>query len=506
MNVRGQALHCLTFDLGASGGKIAVAAYDGSRISIDHVHRFPNGVHQLADGLYWNFIGIWNEYLTGIGKGLSLYPDISSVGACTYCNDFSFVGKGGELLAPVRAYRDPRTIRTADEIYSVMSREELYAVSGNQIAPFNTLMQLAAMKAEHADAVLGYADALIFLPDLLTFYLTGERVTERSIASVTQMYDHGTGDWSPEVLRRFGIDRKLFAPFVSAGTAIGRIEPNLLGGIGAPVLGAGGIDAVVTAEHDTASAFMGTGVDSGEDVFIVSSGTWSLAGCESAGPIINDYGFRYNIANEGGVEGHHRLIRNIMGNWLIQEVLREYESEGVACDFGRLGAEAAKLDPYRFVVDADMDGFYEPGGMREKIAGVCFDLYGDAPNTPAEFFVCVSTSLAFKYRWAMERLENLRGREFSYVNIIGGGSRDGLTAQRTADVTCLPVICGPADASALGNVVFQLIAAGEIAGVDEGRELISGSTDFKCYEPTDTERSDMAYAQFIEDFLLHERS
>jgi sugar (pentulose or hexulose) kinase len=493
-------VHCLTFDLGASSGKIAVAAYDGSSLSLHPVHRFRNGSTRLADGLYWDFIRLWNEYLKGLGTGLAEYPDISSVGACTYCNDFSFVDRDGELLAPVRAYRDSRAIRTADRIYAIMSREELYAVSGNQIAPFNTLMQLAAMKAERKDAVLAYADDLLFLPDLLTFYLTGERVTERSIASVTQMYDHDTEDWSPVVLDRFGLDRRLFAPFARSGTLVGEIRANLRGGL----LARGGtkIRAAVTAEHDTASAFLASGA--GEDELIISSGTWSLVGCKVPAPIISDYGFRHNIANEGGIPGHHRLIRNIMGNWLLQEVLREYESEGVVCDYGAISAESSRLEPYRFAVDADSDEFYEPGRMREKIAKTCLEKYGEAPETPVEFAACVSTSLAFKYRWAMERLEHLRGRAFRAVRIIGGGSRDVVAARRTADVTGLPVTCGPADASALGNAIFQLIAAGEISDVEEGGEIVSQSVALTHIEPSDTARAEAAYDRFLRDFSLRE--
>jgi sugar (pentulose or hexulose) kinase len=492
-------MKCFTFDLGASSGKTAVVVYDGNNLSVNPVHDFRNGVTRLAGGLYWDFIGIWNEYLKGLGKGIADYPGLSSIGACTFSNDFSFVDKDGELLAPVRAYRDSRTIRMADEIFSVMSQRELYGISGNQIAPFNTLMQLAAMKAEGRDAILSYADTILFLPDLLTFYLTGERVTERSIASVTQMYDHRTEDWSPVVLERFGISRDLFAPLASAGTPLAKLRPDILNEIGTSQ--GLGLSAVVTAEHDTTSAFMAA--DASEDVLIVSSGTWSLVGCESPAPIINEYGLRYNIANEGGIPGHHRLIRNVMGNWLIQEVLREYESDGMAYDFGALSTDSLRIDPYSFIIDVDADEFYEPGRMRGKIAKVCMEKYGKHPETPAEFAVCVSTSLAFKYRWAMERLEHLRGREFRSVNIIGGGSRDRLAAQRTADVTGLSVICGPADASTIGNAIFQLIAAGEISGVGEGREVMSRSVDLVRVEPSwDASRASDAYDRFIQDFSL----
>jgi sugar (pentulose or hexulose) kinase len=340
---------------------------------------------------------------------------------------------------------------------------------------------------------LDRADKLLFLPDLLTYYLTGERVTERTIASVTQMYDHATDDWSDAVLDRYGIARRLFAPFASAGTVAGRIRGDVLDTLGIRAPAQREIKAVVTAEHDTASAFMAAGADT----LIISSGTWSLVGCEHASPIISPYGFKYNIANEGGIPGHYRLIRNVMGNWLLQEVRRAYAAEGVDMDFSALGAEAARLDPYRFVVDVDLPAFYEPGHMREKIARVCMDAYGTAPASPAEFAACIGTSLAFKYRWAMEKLARLRGRAFTSVNIIGGGSRDGHTAQLTADVTGLPVSCGPEDASALGCVLFQLIAAGEIGSIDEGREIVRRSTRFSRYEPADRGGAREAYEAFV---------
>jgi sugar (pentulose or hexulose) kinase len=493
-------MKCLAFDLGASGGKISVGSFDGGQISLEPVHRFENSAVRMADGLYWDFVGIWREYLRGIAKGLSSHPDIASVGACTYCNDFSFIDRDGELLSPVRAYRDPRAIRAADAIYSIMSAEELYNISGNQIAPFNTLMQLAAMKAEGKDAVLKSADKLLFLPDLFNFYLTGERVTERTIASVTQMYDHASGDWSPEALKRFGIDARLFAPFASAGSAVGYVNRDILKELGATPRA--DVKAIATAEHDTASAFVGASrADKG--TLIISSGTWSLVGCLVNRPIIDEYGFKYNIANEGGLDsGYNRLIRNVMGNWILQEVASEYRREGAVIEYGGLYEEASRLDPYRFVVDADIPEFYEPGNMRAKIRNICIEKYGDAPHTPSEFAACIGASLAFKYRWAMEKLEKLRGRKFNSVSIIGGGSRDSRTAQLTADVTGLPVTCGPVEASTFGNIVFQLLAAGELKNIAQSKSLINRSADFADFEPSDTKRADEAYGCFLRDFGL----
>ena len=508
-------IHCLAFDLGASGGKFIAGGYDGRELTSCEVHRFENSMVGIGPSLYWDYRMIWGQYLEGIGKALVRFPGLSSVAADSFCNDFLLISSDGEPVAPMHAYRDPRMQKNEEAIYDIMSRQELYTMSGNQIAPFSTLMQLAAMRLEGRGGLLDDADSLLFLPDLLTYYLTGARHTERSIASVTQMYDHITKDWSGEVLGRFGIDRRLFAPFIDAGGIAGMTTPDIQSAIGA----VRPLKVCAAAQHDTASAFAASLAD--EDTLVVSSGTWMLVGCEVKAPVITDFGFRYNIANEGGLDGRHRLIKNLMGNWILQGIQREFQNEGLEWDYGALAEAAGRLTPNRWLFDVDLPCFYAPGGMREKVRSVCMQAHGSAPETPPEFMASVCESLAFKTRWAMEKLETLTGRRFSRINIIGGGSRGLYTAQLVADVCGLPVMCGPSEASALGNILYQLVASGELSGIDEGRGLIRKSTPFTQIEPGagsiagsadragragsiagSADRAATAYARFLEIFGL----
>ena len=509
----------LAFDLGASSGKIHVSDYDGKKLSLKGIHRFDNGAVETEGSLYWDFPMILEQYKEGILKALSEYPSLSSVGVDSFCNDFSLIGNQGELLIPVRSYRDPRTIRNEESIYARMSKEELYSISGNQIAPFNTLMQLAAMQIEGQGGLLKDARQLLLLPDLLAYFLTGECYTERTLASVTQMYDHGSRDWSDEVLGRFGIERRIFAPFIDAGSFAGETSAAAFDGgdiwqalRGGAVPGRDdihtskifslpkGLRVCAVPGHDTATAFMAAQAD--ENTLVISGGTWMLVGCETKNPVISDFGFRHNIANEGGIDGRHRLIRNLMGFWILQEVHREFDSENVEWDFDSIKEAAEKLPSFKWLFDVDLPEFYSPGDMRRKISNLCMKTYGSAPETPAEFTASVCESLAFKARWAMEKLEKLAGRRFECVNIIGGASKNGFLAQIIADVTGLPALCGPSDASALVNIMFQLMAFGELADVSEGRNLIRESVPLTHYEPKAVSQAGEAYERFIKTFSL----
>ena len=294
-------INCLAFDLGAGSGRLAVSEYDGHTVQMRDVHRFENGAVEIGRSLYWDVGMIWDEFMAGFHRAITEYPALSSVGIDSFSNDFALLSKNGDIISPIHCYRDPRTLRNEDAIYAQMSKESLYRISGNQIAPFNTLMQLAAMSLEGRGELLREADTLLFLPDYFNFMLTGARRTERTIASVSQMYDHRTKDWSDFVLERFGIERRMFATFVDAGAFVGEINLGALGAEDVPnVMSASGVKrrplVCAVPEHDTASAFMAAQAD--ESTLVVSSGTWTIVGCETAAPVITDYGFRHNIANE----------------------------------------------------------------------------------------------------------------------------------------------------------------------------------------------------------------
>jgi len=480
----------LAFDLGASSGKLHLGRFDGSRLALEPVHRFDNQAIPLGHSLYWDFLHIWSN----LGRGLQMAwqqsgGDLVSLGMDSFCNDFSFVDKSGDLLSPVRCYRDNRTARCQEAIYNRMSPEKLYAISGNQTALFNTLMQLASMREEGKDAVLDAAHKLLFVPDLLGFYLTGEMVTEYTLASVSQLYEYAGGDWSQEILDAFSIPRSLFAPIVPPGAIAGRIRQQYQ-----KDNNVGGLDVVSVCEHDTASAFLGSAC--AQRCAIISSGTWSLVGAETEAPRITEYGFTHNIANEGSVEGHHRMIRNVMGSWLLQQVRQEYRLEGESYPFDRLSQMARREPPFVHLIDVDNDLFFQPGHMREKIRRECLAQYGGAPETPGQFTRCIIESLAMKYRWAVEKLETVIGCSLPVVSVIGGGSQDALACQFTANACRRPVQAGPADASALGNILVQMLAHGEIGGIRQGRQLLRESFPTREYLPRDGVLWEEAYQSY----------
>lgn len=489
-------MNYLAFDVGASSGKLYLGSFDGSRLTLEQIHRFDNRAIPLGEGLYWDFLGIWHNMCQGIQKAWrKTEGNLSSFGVDTYSNDFSFIDSTGDLLSPMRCYRDARTTRCGDAIYEKMPPRELYRITGNQTAPFNTFMQLASMRLEGKDDILDSAHKLVMLPDLLGYYLTGEVVTEYTIASVTQMYDYGKADWSDEILEYLRIPRSLLGPITKPGIITGRAAAKFQ-----ESRNVGNFDFVSVCQHDTASAFLGSTCL--EDCFTISSGTWSLTGTEAAQPLINDYGYAHNIANEGSVNGHHRLIRNVMGSWLLQEVRADYRMDGEDYPYDQLAEMAFRETPFAYVIDPDAPDFFQPGNMRKKIRRICGQQFGAAPETPGQFTRCICESLALKYRWAMEKLETFTSHSLPVVSMIGGGSRDALTCQFTANACGRPVLAGPADASALGNILVQMLAHGEISSIRQGRGLLQTSFPCKEYLPADTARWEVAYQDFRHRYKL----
>ena len=477
----------LAFDLGASSGKLFSSAFDGDRLRIQSVFGFPNTLVKVRGALYWDFLGIFRQMSEGILKAAG-EAGVDSFGIDSFNNDFSFIDPKGELLFPVRSYRDPRGETYAEKIYTRMSPRALYACTGNQIAPFNTLMQLAAMREAGQQYLFEKAHRLLFLPDLLGYALTGEAVTEYTLAAETQMLDWETRDWIDEILAAYDIPRALFAPLVMPGTVTGR---GALEGIPA-------FDFVSVCEHDTASAFLASPL--GANAAIISSGTWALVGVEHPKPVICETGFRWNIANEGSLPGHHRILRNVMGSWLLQELQRDFALLGQRFDYDRMQAEAMAAQPFQFLLDPDDPRFYYPGGMAGKIREACRETTGRAPETPGAFFRLVYESLALKYRLVLERIEALTGRQYEAVNIVGGGSKDALGAQFAANALGRRVVAGPADATSIGNILVQMLAHGDISSIKQGRALVAASFETREYLPQDAARWQAQYERFLSVF------
>lgn len=487
----------LAFDLGGSGGKLFLGSLRGDALLLEEVHRFVNAPVSAGAGLYWSLFGIFEQ----LGAGLRLAArkgagdPIVSLGLDSFSNDFSLIDRNGEMLIPVRCYRDDRTERYAEATYRIMPKQRLHRITGNQIAPFNTLMQLSSMRCAGQGYLLEKAHKLLFTPDLLAYFLTGEAVSEYTIASVSQMMDLASGTWSDEILRAYGIPASLLAPIVAPGTPLGGLRKAYRDEHSLPAF-----RVVSVCEHDTASAFLAS-VAEGPRV-IISCGTWSLVGTVTDAPVINDTTFRHNIANEGGYRGGVRVLRNVMGLWILQQIRRDYAAMGENVGFGDMSRAAAEARPFAFRFDPDDPGLFAPENMLAAVRAKCRGKGGREPGTLGEIVRAVEESLAFKYRWAIEKIEAAVGRKLPVINILGGGCQDEMLCHFTANACGRPVIAGPAEATALGNLMVQLVADGKLSSLEEGRRLIASSFPSVLYQPEDTAVWAEKYAEYLSTLNL----
>ncbi|MGW9493422.1 rhamnulokinase [Streptomyces prasinus] len=456
-------------DLGASSGRVMVGRVGPDSLELTEVHRFANRPVRVPEGLRWDVLGLYAGVLEGLrraGDGLA------SVGVDSWAVDYGLLDADGALLGNPVHYRDRRTEGVAQKVWASVPAGELYAATGLQYAPFNTLYQLTAARGT---AQLAQARRLLLIPDLLTYWLTGEQGTELTNASTTQLIDPRTRDWSHGVAGRLGIDLSLFAPLRRPGDPAGMLRPEVLEETGL----AGPVAVTAVGSHDTASAVAAVPAG-GERFAYICTGTWSLAGLELDAPVLTEESRAANFTNELGLDGTVRYLRNIMGLWLLQECLRAWgEPEAL----GALLLEAAKVPALRSVVDAGDAAFLAPGRMPERIAEACRVSGQPVPGSPAEITRCILDSLALAHRKAVTDAQRLAGRPVDVVHIVGGGTRNALLCQLTADACGLPVVAGPTEAAALGNVLVQARAhepGGDLAGM---RRLLTRTQPLTRYEP-----------------------
>lgn len=484
-------MNLLAFDLGASGGKLFLAVIRDGEVSIRDIHRFDNISYSMGNGLYWDILNIYREMNRGIKKAIELTSDqIDAFAIDSFSNDFGLIDRDGALLSPVRCYRDVRTQRHADKIYNTISKERLYALSGNQNALFNTFMQLAAMQEDGHGFLLDHADKLLFIPDLLLYYLTGKTITEYTLASVSQMYDFRKDDWCQEILDSYHIPRRLFGTLTRPGTLLGRTSESYN-----RQMETKGFPVAVVCEHDTASAYLSSPLTSG--CALISCGTWALIGTELPSCVITDEGYQANLANEGGYPGHHRLLRNVMSSWFIQETRRYYQEHGEDHSFSELGDLAMEAKPFRFFFDPDDPRFYDPGDIPGKIRAYCREHFGACPETVGALVRCIYESLAMKFRWTVETLEKVSGRSLPVINMMGGGSKAEILCQFTANASNRKVIAGPDEATAIGNLTVQLVAIGAAATLEEAKSMLAGAFPLREYLPKDAALWDRHYQDYL---------
>ncbi|MFC8391708.1 rhamnulokinase family protein [Streptomyces sp. NPDC057238] len=454
-------------DLGASSGRVMVGRVGPDSLELTEAHRFPNRPVRVPEGLRWDVLGLY----AGVLDGLKAAGAVDSVGIDSWAVDYGLLDADGALLGNPVHYRDSRTDGIAEKVWATVPAEELYAATGLQYAPFNTLYQLTAARES---AQLASARRLLLIPDLLTYWLTGEQGTELTNASTTQLIDPRTRDWAHGVAERLGIDLSLFAPLRQPGDAAGVLRPEVLEETGL----AGPVPVTAVGSHDTASAVAAIPAD-GERFAYICTGTWSLAGLELDAPVLTEESRAANFTNELGLDGTVRYLRNIMGLWLLQECVRAWGQP----DLGALLLDAAKVPALRSVVDAGDAAFLAPGRMPERIAEACRDSGQPVPATPAEITRCILDSLALAHRKAVEDAQRLAGQSADVVYIVGGGTRNALLCQLTADACGLPVVSGPTEAAALGNVLVQARAHGLVGDLAGMRRLLTRTQLLTRYEP-----------------------
>lgn len=480
----------LAFDLGAESGRGLIGSFDGERLALEVVHRFPNGGVPTLDTLHWDVLGLWREILAGLRKAEAEHGPLASVGVDTWGVDFALLGKDGTLLANPRHYRDPHTETIMDAAFAKIPMAEIFRQTGIQFMRFNSLFQLLALMRDRAP-ILDAAEAMLFIPDLFHYWMTGIKVNEYTNTSTSQMINPHTRTWARELVKAFAIPEKILGNLVQPGTVLGPLRPNV-----ASHAGCSSIPVIAPATHDTAAAIAAVPAD-GDSWAYISSGTWSLMGVETKTPKTDESTLRVNFTNEAGVGGTIRLLKNIMGLWLVQECRRAWERGGVTYDYGALMKMAEAATPFASIVNPDDVSFILPQSMPVAIGDYCKKTGQPVPEEPGDVVRCALESLALRYRWVLERLEELVGKKLDTIHIVGGGCQNTLLCQLTADACDRQVVAGPVEATAIGNVLVQAIGLGLLTSLADGRTVVRRSFEVRTYDPQHHDRWAEPYRRFL---------
>ena len=473
-------------DLGATSGRVILGRVDqrAGTLELGHVARFPNGPVRLASGLHWDLTGLYRDLTRGLADAFRRDPAVASIGVDSWAVDYGLL-RGGRLLGEPFHYRDERNEAAVEAVHRVVPFEELYRRNGLQFLPFNTVYQLAAERDAASDGArpggwLDLADSLLLIPDLIGFQLTGAKVSERTNASTTGLVAVESGEWDDELIERLGFAASVFAPLVSPGESLGGLRAGVAADLGAPA----GIEVVAVGSHDTASAVVAVPMRA-ESAAYISCGTWGLVGVELEHPVTTDAARAANFTNEGGVDGRVRFLHNVMGLWLLSESVRWWERDGEAIDLGGLLAAAASVTASVPVFDANDPRFLAPGDMPGRIAEWCAEHGVAAPASRAEFARSIIESLAEAFAGAVRTASILSGVDVETIHVVGGGALNELLCRRTADRSGIPVLAGPVEATAIGNVLVQARAQGFARGdLESLRALVAAAFAPTRYEPS----------------------
>lgn len=480
----------LAVDLGAESGRTILGTLDDDKLTLSETHRFANGPVKLNDGLHWDVLHLWSEIKAGIAATVKAGAAVDGIGLDTWGVDFALLDRNHSLLSSPFHYRDARTDGMLDEAFKRMSRAEIFSNTGIQFMQINTLYQLLAMAVQKSP-LLDVAKSFVTIPDLFNYWLSGEITNEFTNATTTQCLDPRTREWSTCVLEAMNIPTHLFKPVTDPGTQLGTLLPHV-----AEETGAGGVRIVVPACHDTGSAVVAVPATN-QDFAWISSGTWSVMGAEVPEPCLTEKALEYNSTNEGGVFGTWRLSKNIMGLWLVQECKRTWAHQGDNLSYDEITRLASEAKPFLAVIDPDDNRFLHPGDMPERIQKYCAETNQSVPQTRGEVTRVALESIALKYRLVLARLEELAAKQFSPIHIIGGGTKNRLLNQFTADATNRVVVTGPVEATAIGNVLMQAIGLEHLGSLSDARAVVRASFDVEEYHPQSNEDWDAAYSKLL---------
>lgn len=473
----------LAFDLGAESGRALLGAFDGDRLTLADVHRFPNTPVRLPTGLHWNVLQLWQEIQQGVALAAKTLGGVpTSVGIDTWGVDFGLLDCNGVLIGLPYHYRDSRNDGMIEAACQVVPRAEIFGQTGIQFMQLNSLYQLLAM-VRQSSPVLDIAHTFLTIPDLFNYWLTGQKVCEFTNATTTQCYNPLTGAWAKGLVGQLGIPTHIFPEIVEPGTVLGELSPA----VGTEMGLSGNIPVVAPACHDTGSAVAAVPA-ANQNFAWISSGTWSIVGAEVPKAVVNEETLAYNLTNEGGVNHTYRLCKNVAGLWLVQECRRTWARQGEEYSYAQLTDLATQAAPFQAVIDPDHPSFLKPSepgdDMPSRIQARCQATGQPVPTSKGAIIRCALESLALKYRWVLEKLETILGHPLEPVHIVGGGTQNRLLCRLTADATGRQVVAGPVEATAIGNVVVQAIALGHLGSLAQGRDLIRRSFEVVPYEPT----------------------
>ncbi|HIV30367.1 MAG TPA: rhamnulokinase [Candidatus Pullichristensenella excrementipullorum] len=485
-------MNVLGIDLGASSGRAMLGTLEGKKLTIREIHRFLNEPVTLCGRFVWDMPRLFHEIKQALLKLSKSGETVDAIGIDTWGVDFGLLDKNGHLLSLPVHYRDARTNGIPEKVRAIIPDEELFARTGIAFNSFNTLYQLYAMK-EEGDPALESAQDLLFLPDLLAYFLTGKKGTEYTIASTSQLLDPFKRDWDRELMEKLGIPAHIFGEVKLPGTVRGTLLPEI-----AKECGVAEIPVIAIGGHDTASAVAAVPAQE-KDFAYISSGTWSLLGAEVQKPLCTEGVMKANYTNEGGVDGSIRLLKNIMGLWIIQECKREWDRRGSETSFGELVELSMQAPAFKAILDVDDACFLAPGDMPARIQAYCAKSGQPVPEGKGEISRVIYESLALKYRWAIERLEeDMLKKPIEALHIVGGGSKNALLNRFTAEAIKRPVIAGPDEGTIIGNLLVQAQALGAISGIRELREVVENSFPTKTFLPeTDGKAWDEAYQRYL---------